>query len=164
MSDVLFMLHHPAAGSYAINPATGEPIPIWVADYVLGSYGSGAIMAVPGHDSRDYEFAVKFGLDVKRVVSPVTPDGVTSDASSSSSSSEGNGADAGLPFCEAGVAVGSSCSSSGLDIDGLPTAEAKAKVRLLLVVLCVFMMQIQLDRMLTFVGCCVSCHLHLLLT
>jgi leucyl-tRNA synthetase len=92
-----------------------------VADYVLGSYGSGAIMAVPGHDSRDYEFAVKFGLGVKRVVSP-------GDASSSSSSSEGNGADAGLPFCEAGVAVASSSSSSGLDINGLPTADAKAKV------------------------------------
>lgn len=45
------------AGSYAINPVTGEPIPVWVADYVLGSYGSGAIMAVPGHDSRDFEFA-----------------------------------------------------------------------------------------------------------
>ncbi|WIA22710.1 hypothetical protein OEZ85_001117 [Tetradesmus obliquus] len=110
-------------GSYALNPATGQPIPIWVADYVLGSYGSGAIMAVPGHDTRDYEFAVKFGLDVKRVVSPVTP-GDTSDTSSSSSSSEADG----LPFCEPGVAVASSSSSSsGLDINGLPTAEAKAK-------------------------------------
>jgi leucyl-tRNA synthetase len=117
----LALLNPLAAGSYALNPATGEPIPIWVADYVLGSYGSGAIMAVPGHDSRDYEFAVKFGLAVKRVVSP-------SDASSSSSSSEGNGVDAGLPYCEAGVAVASSSSSGGLDINGLPTAEAKAKV------------------------------------
>lgn len=51
-----------------MNPASGEDIPIWVADYVLGSYGSGAIMAVPGHDSRDFEFAEVFDLAVKRVV------------------------------------------------------------------------------------------------
>ena len=44
-------------GSYAINPATGERIPIWIADYVLMEYGTGAIMAVPGHDERDFEFA-----------------------------------------------------------------------------------------------------------
>lgn len=56
------------AGSSAINPATGQEIPIWVADYVLGSYGSGAIMAVPAHDTRDYEFAQQFGLPVVRVV------------------------------------------------------------------------------------------------
>lgn len=49
-------------GVKAINPATHEEIPIWVADYVLGGYGTGAIMAVPGHDARDYEFAEKFGL------------------------------------------------------------------------------------------------------
>ncbi|KAL4547867.1 hypothetical protein Ndes2526B_g07087 [Nannochloris sp. 'desiccata'] len=55
-------------GSYAINPATGEPVPIWVADYVLGNYGSGAIMAVPGHDTRDFEFAQTFNLPIKRVV------------------------------------------------------------------------------------------------
>jgi leucyl-tRNA synthetase len=55
-------------GSYAINPATGEPIPIWIADYVLMEYGTGAIMAVPGHDERDFEFAKTFGLPIKRVV------------------------------------------------------------------------------------------------
>ena len=49
-------------GGYAINPATGEPIPVWIADYVLMEYGTGAIMAVPGHDERDWEFAKKFGL------------------------------------------------------------------------------------------------------
>lgn len=55
-------------GSYAINPANGEKVPIWIADYVLGGYGTGAIMAVPAHDERDYEFAEKFGLSIIRVV------------------------------------------------------------------------------------------------
>lgn len=55
-------------GSYAINPATGEKIPIWVADYVLMGYGSGAIMAVPAHDERDYEFATKFELPIRKVI------------------------------------------------------------------------------------------------
>ena len=51
-------------GSYAINPVNGKKIPIWISDYVLSSYGTGAIMAVPAHDERDYEFASKFGLDI----------------------------------------------------------------------------------------------------
>ncbi|MGD6816956.1 leucine--tRNA ligase [Metabacillus sp. 113a] len=55
-------------GAYAINPVSGEKMPIWVADYVLISYGTGAIMAVPAHDERDYEFAVKFELPIKEVV------------------------------------------------------------------------------------------------
>ena len=55
-------------GSYAINPATGEKIPIWVSDYVLMGYGEGAIMAVPAHDERDFEFAKKFGLEVRKVI------------------------------------------------------------------------------------------------
>ena len=57
-------------GAYAINPATGQPIPIWIADYVLMEYGTGAIMAVPGHDERDFEFAKAFGLPIVRVVAP----------------------------------------------------------------------------------------------
>jgi len=56
-------------GSYALNPVNGEEIPIWIADYVLMSYGTGAIMAVPGHDERDYEFAKKFQLPIIEVVS-----------------------------------------------------------------------------------------------
>ena len=52
---------------YAINPVNGEPMPIWVADYVLTSYGTGAIMAVPAHDERDFEFAQQFGLDIVAV-------------------------------------------------------------------------------------------------
>ena len=55
-------------GSYAINPATGKEIPIWIADYVLMEYGTGAIMAVPAHDDRDFEFAMVFGLPITRVV------------------------------------------------------------------------------------------------
>jgi len=55
-------------GSYARNPATGEAIPIWIADYVLMEYGTGAIMAVPAHDKRDFEFATQYGLPIREVV------------------------------------------------------------------------------------------------
>ncbi|HWN37810.1 MAG TPA: leucine--tRNA ligase, partial [Gammaproteobacteria bacterium] len=57
-------------GAYAVNPATGGKIPIWIADYVLAGYGTGAIMAVPAQDQRDFEFAEKFGLPVIRTVQP----------------------------------------------------------------------------------------------
>jgi leucyl-tRNA synthetase len=57
-------------GAYAVNPATGGEIPIWIADYVLAGYGTGAIMAVPAQDQRDFEFAAKFGLPVVRTVQP----------------------------------------------------------------------------------------------
>ena len=57
-------------GGYAINPASGEHIPVWIADYVLMSYGTGAIMAVPAHDQRDFEFARKFDLPIKVVIQP----------------------------------------------------------------------------------------------
>ncbi len=63
-------------GSYAINPVNDLQIPIWIADYVMMDYGTGAIMAVPAHDQRDFEFAKKFGLDIKVVVQP---DGETLD-------------------------------------------------------------------------------------
>lgn len=56
------------SGAYAINPADGEKVPVWIADYVLMDYGTGAIMAVPAHDERDFEFAEKFGIEIKRVV------------------------------------------------------------------------------------------------
>ncbi|CAN0565205.1 unnamed protein product, partial [Laminaria digitata] len=56
-------------GGYVINPMTGEQVPAWISDYVLISYGTGAIMAVPAHDERDFEFATKFGLPIKQVVS-----------------------------------------------------------------------------------------------
>jgi leucyl-tRNA synthetase len=57
-------------GGYAINPVNGERIPIWIADYVLMTYGTGAIMAVPAHDQRDFEFARKYGLEVRPVIQP----------------------------------------------------------------------------------------------
>ena len=95
-------------GSFAINPVTGGQIPIWIADYVLASYGTGAIMAVPAHDERDFEFAQKFGLPVVQVVQP--PDAKT----------EWQG------FCDEGTAVNS--SNAELALDGLPTAEAKRQI------------------------------------
>lgn len=55
-------------GAYAVNPINGKKVPIWIADYVLVSYGTGAIMAVPAHDERDYEFATEFGLDIVPVL------------------------------------------------------------------------------------------------
>ena len=65
-------------GSYAVNPVDGEKTPIWVADYVLMGYGTGAIMAVPAHDERDYEFARKFDLEIREVIS--SPQGVAEEA------------------------------------------------------------------------------------
>jgi leucyl-tRNA synthetase len=57
-------------GAYAVNPANGESVPIWIAEYVLASYGTGAIMAVPAHDVRDWEFATAFGLPIRQVIAP----------------------------------------------------------------------------------------------
>ena len=64
-------------GGYCVNPATGEEIPMWIADYVLLEYGTGAIRAVPGHDQRDFEFAQKFALPIVRVVAGEGEDGTT---------------------------------------------------------------------------------------
>ena len=57
-------------GAYAVNPVNGEQVPIWISDYVLMGYGTGAIMAVPAHDERDFEFATKFGLPIIEVIAP----------------------------------------------------------------------------------------------
>ena len=67
-------------GGYAINPVNGAEIPIWIADYVLMDYGTGAIMAVPAHDVRDFEFATAFGLDIVQVVFPPDQDAESADA------------------------------------------------------------------------------------
>ena len=55
-------------GTFAINPLSGDKLPIWIADYVLSTYGTGAVMAVPGHDERDHEFATKFNLPIIEVI------------------------------------------------------------------------------------------------
>jgi leucyl-tRNA synthetase len=92
-------------GAYAINPMNGQKIPVWISDYILISYGTGAIMAVPAHDERDFEFARKFALPIVQVVSK---DGTLHEMTA---------ADA-----EAGIAVNSG------EFDGLPTAEFKKKI------------------------------------
>jgi len=60
-------------GAMAVNPANGEKVPIWIADYVIATYGTGAVMAVPAHDERDYAFAKKYSLEVRRVIRPADP-------------------------------------------------------------------------------------------
>ncbi|KAK6932771.1 Methionyl/Leucyl tRNA synthetase [Dillenia turbinata] len=99
-------------GSYARNPVNGESIPIWVAEYVLGSYGTGAIMAVPAHDIRDHEFALKYKIPVRWVVKP-------DDESCTNSEKAYSGE---------GTIMNSSSSTTGLDINGLPSREAASKV------------------------------------
>jgi leucyl-tRNA synthetase len=94
-------------GAHAINPLNGEKIPIWIADYVLATYGTGAIMAVPGHDERDMEFATKFNLPIVQVVQP--PEGT-----------DWRG------YVDDGIAVNS--ANKEISLNGLPTPEAKRKI------------------------------------
>jgi len=98
-------------GAYAINPVNDQKIPIWIADYVLISYGTGAIMAVPAHDERDWDFAKAFGLPIVQVVADEKP-------------VEGKDYSRQPPECTSadGYSV-----NSGI-INGLPTSEAKAKI------------------------------------
>lgn len=91
-------------GSYAINPINNKEVPIWIGDYVLSTYGTGAVMAVPAHDERDYAFAKKFNLPIDRVITSK------------------NGDNADLPYCEYGVLVNSG------EFDGLTTEDAKEKI------------------------------------
>ncbi|HSJ24228.1 MAG TPA: leucine--tRNA ligase [Longimicrobiales bacterium] len=94
-------------GAYAINPATHEPVPVWIADYVLMEYGTGAIMAVPGHDERDFEFATQFGLPITRVIA-------------------GAGDDSTSPMTEAFVDEGVLVNSG--EFDGTPSLAAISKI------------------------------------
>ena len=98
-------------GAFAINPVNGERIPIWIADYVLMGYGTGAIMAVPGHDERDFAFAETFGLSIVRVVAKSL-----------------DGADGCLEEAEPEPGVSVNSRNSEIALDGLPTAEAKARI------------------------------------
>ncbi len=93
-------------GAYALNPVNGREIPIWISDYVLISYGTGAIMAVPAHDDRDFEFAKKFNLEIIQVVSK---DGQPVDLSEQA-------------FTEKGVAINSG------EFDGTPTEDFKLEI------------------------------------
>ena len=126
-------------GAYAINPVNGEKIPIWIADYVLASYGTGAIMAVPAHDERDWEFAKKFNLPIKHVVGvkleenklPQTeevtmcPDGgATIKILSGHSVTSAVKTDC----CTLGEGIAHNSNNLEISLDGLPTAEAKKKI------------------------------------
>ncbi len=99
-------------GSYAVNPVNGQAIPIWVADYVLISYGTGAIMAVPAHDTRDFEFAREFGLPIVPVVDPGPSGGEAREK---------------LLRCEAAFIADGQAINSG-DYTGMPTAQFKQRI------------------------------------
>lgn len=92
-------------GAYAINPVNGEKVEVWIGDYVLASYGTGAVMGVPSHDARDYKFAQTHGLAIKRVIKAASPD-----------------IDDSLPFCDYGVMVNSG------EFDGLTSEEGRVAV------------------------------------
>ena len=99
-------------GFKAIHPVTGEEIPIWVGNFVLMSYGSGAVMSVPGHDQRDYEFATKYGIPIKQVIKPVddnTPCDLAKEA-----------------FTEKGICINS--DAPALNLDGMKFKQAFAKL------------------------------------
>ncbi len=92
-------------GAYARNPINGRRVPVWTADYVLASYGTGIVMAVPAHDTRDFEFAKKYELPIERVIEPAK-----------------EGEDGSLPYTEYGVLVNSDWA------DGQSTQQAKASI------------------------------------
>jgi leucyl-tRNA synthetase len=99
--------HGVPTGRFAINPYNGARVPIWVANYILADYGTGAIMSVPAHDERDFEFATKYGLPITQVIKPVNSEILQE-----------------LPFCsEEGVLINSG------EYDGLSCAEAEKKLQ-----------------------------------
>ena len=93
--------HGVPTGRFALNPYNGERVPIWVANYILMDYGTGAIMSVPAHDERDFEFAAKYGIEIRQVIQPAQ---------------KGEGTE--LPFCsEEGVLVNSDAAVNGLSCE-----------------------------------------------
>lgn len=108
------------SGSYALNPVNGQPVPIWIADYVLWGYGTGAIMAVPAHDERDFEFAKQYGIAVIPVVAPKTPAENASEAAKKLYADQLAG--------DACMAEYGAVINSSVKYDGLSTLEFKAKI------------------------------------
>ncbi len=107
-------------GAYAVNPVDGRKIPVWISDYVLASYGTGAIMAVPAHDTRDFEFAQKFDLPIMCIIEPNAKD----------AAAEGVDVAAVLAGQECWTGNGkmiNSANHDGLNINGLEVRESKAK-------------------------------------
>ncbi len=107
-----------STGAFAANPVNGEQIPIWIADYVLMSYGTGAIMAVPGHDERDFEFAKTFGLPIREVVSARSIGSQPINSPPGVETQEGGN--------EPGCFAGEGMAANSAFLNGLPTTEAKA--------------------------------------
>jgi leucyl-tRNA synthetase len=104
-------------GRYAVNPFSGEKIPIWVANFVLAGYGAGAVMSVPAHDQRDFEFARKYGLEIRVVISPMA-----TAAASAEMDSRGAGEKLEAALTEQGWLV------SSAEYSGLTSAEALVKM------------------------------------
>lgn len=106
-------------GAYAINPVNGDKLPIWISDYVLSTYGTGAIMAVPAHDTRDFDFAVKFNLPIKCIIEPTAADAAAAKL-------DLNDILAGK-VCWTGDGVSfNSANDQGLVLNGMHVKEAKA--------------------------------------
>lgn len=98
-------------GAYAVNPVNQERIPVWIADYVLAGYGTGAIMAVPAHDQRDFEFATQYHLPIIQVIQDTDSSGTSKTA-----------------FTGAGICINSTTPDKFFSIDGMPSDQAKEKI------------------------------------
>ena len=107
-------------GAYAVNPVNGDRIPIWISDYVLSSYGTGAIMAVPAHDTRDFDFARKFSIPIKCIIAP-DPAEAAREKIDPAEVLAGR-----VCWTGDGKSI-NSANSEGLDLNGLGVAEAKAR-------------------------------------
>ncbi|HMS53793.1 MAG TPA: leucine--tRNA ligase [Fimbriimonadaceae bacterium] len=102
------------SGAYAINPLNGAKVPIWVADYVLATYGTGAIMAVPGHDGRDFEFAKKFGIEIPQVIAPSDESSVDLPFEAKDGILVNSGEYSGMPVAEAQDSLGKWIEANGI--------------------------------------------------